>query len=166
MLGRFLSVSMDSLAESLQSPQEVRKTNALNFKVRKPEIQKGALPGSRSHSTEVAKKVVNSVWPYLKARPFLHLLPTFCFEKDPNRQKGCIHPVNTYTPDSKFWHAPSPTLTVPRHWPLFLLTDLQHSTCAKNKNDPLHNHDAKITSKKINKNSIISSNMKPTLIFL
>ena len=62
MLGRILSVSMDSLAESLQSPQDVRKTNALNFKVRKPEIQKGALPGSRSHSTEAAGQVVNSVW--------------------------------------------------------------------------------------------------------
>ena len=90
MPGRILSVLLDSLAESLQSPQEVRKANALNFKVRKPEIQKGTLPGSRSHSTEVAKQVVNSVWAYLKARLFLQLLPTFCFEKDPNRQKGCI----------------------------------------------------------------------------
>lgn len=49
---------MDSLAESPQSPKEVktRIPNALIFKVRKQEIQRGTVPGPESHSTEVAER--------------------------------------------------------------------------------------------------------------
>ena len=49
------------------TPQEVRTTNALIFKMRKQEIQRGTVPGPGAHSTEVAKQGVDSVWPYPKA---------------------------------------------------------------------------------------------------
>lgn len=49
--------------------QKVRTTHASIFKVRKQEIQRGTMPGPGSHSTEVAKQGVDSVWPYRKPNP-------------------------------------------------------------------------------------------------
>lgn len=69
MPGRILSVSVDCLAEPPQSPQKVRTTNALIFKMKKQEIQRGTVPGPGSHSTKVAEQGVDSVWPYPNPPP-------------------------------------------------------------------------------------------------
>lgn len=80
MPGRIVSVSVDSLAESSQSSQEVRTTNALIFEVRKQEIQRGTVPGPGSHSTGGAGWRLR-LWTQLNLPPTLNLF-FFFFEED------------------------------------------------------------------------------------